>query len=406
MSPTEAAMNRMNRIITRMRPRTPTEPHRTASPLELFFDLVFVVAVSSASSVLLKFEEEGHLGVAVMGFSMAFIAVWWAWMNFTWFANSYSTDDWLYRVLTLIQMAGALVFAAGVPGVADPEHPNFTLSVTGYVIMRIAMICQWLRAARSDPAGRKTALAYAVGIAVVQVYWVWYATAAELHLGIPLFWLGMLLELGVPVVAERIKTTPLHQEHIADRYGAFTLIVLGESVLAATTVVIESSHKLEQDPHMLPGLLSVCISGFVTISCMWWTYFALPQDELVTGFGKRMTWAYGHFFILASAAAVSAGLEIAIATLDGAHGESHLSLVAANSTFSVPVAVYVFFVWLLTIRPQSDRATNIVVPILALLIGLSAFLPFSLIAVSVLMVVVVMFLSIHSAPRCSPLHHA
>ncbi|MCI1748433.1 MAG: low temperature requirement protein A [Acidipropionibacterium sp.] len=112
-----------------MRPRDPSEQHRAASPLELFFDLVFVVAVSFSSQTLHHMEADGHLGAGILGYLMVFFAIWWAWMNFTWFATAFDTDDWLYRVMTIIQMAGVLILAAGT--VPAMEHHDFTVVTIG-----------------------------------------------------------------------------------------------------------------------------------------------------------------------------------------------------------------------------------------------------------------------------------
>ena len=132
--------------LSTMRLRDPAEPGRTASTLELFFDLVFVVAVSIAAVQLHHALTENHIVDGVVSYAFVFFAIWWAWMNFTWFATSFGTDDWLYRVLTFVQMAGVLVLAAGIePAFVDHE---FTLVVFGYVVMRVAMVAQWLRRGR------------------------------------------------------------------------------------------------------------------------------------------------------------------------------------------------------------------------------------------------------------------
>ncbi len=99
-----------------MTARTVDEPHRAATPLELLFDLTFVVAVAALVTQLGHGVAEGHAAEAVGPFLQVFFAIWWAWMNFTWFASSYDTDDVPYRLLTLLQMGGVLVLAAGVPG--------------------------------------------------------------------------------------------------------------------------------------------------------------------------------------------------------------------------------------------------------------------------------------------------
>ncbi len=76
---------------------------------------------------------------------MVFFAIWWAWMNFTWFASAYDVDDVPYRLLALVQMGGVLVLAAGVPSAF--EHQDFFGITLGYFIMRIGLVAQWVRAA-------------------------------------------------------------------------------------------------------------------------------------------------------------------------------------------------------------------------------------------------------------------
>ena len=97
------------------RPRPVDEEHRVATPLELLFDLTFVVAVAQVAAELAHGIAEDHVGDGLLGYLMVFFAIWWAWMNFTWFASAYDTDDVPYRLLTLVQMAGVLVLAAGIP---------------------------------------------------------------------------------------------------------------------------------------------------------------------------------------------------------------------------------------------------------------------------------------------------
>lgn len=372
--------------------RNPHEPHRVSTPLELFFDLVFVVAVGVAGRTLLHNEAEGHFSVGLLGFAMAFFAIWWAWMNFTWFATSYGTDDWYYRILTLLQMAGALVFAAGVTGIANPEHPDFTLGITGYIIMRVAIILQWIRAGIGDPSGRKTAFGYAIGIAIVQVYWVIFAVAVPDGFKPWMFLVGALAEIAVPVVAERFNTTPWHRHHITERYGLFTIIVLGESVLASTTAVIEAVNEYDQ----IGDLLLIAGTGFVIVACLWWIYFALPQHELLTSFRTALGWGYGHYFVFAAAAAVSAGIEVA---LEVETHHANLESAAAAATLCVPVAVFVFFVWLLVVRPQATRLSNVAMPAAVVLILLSVFAPFSLQITALILVALVAFLTAYSVPH-------
>ena len=138
------------------------EAERTSTPLELFFDLCFVVAVAQAAAALHHAVSEGHVADGVVGYLFVFFAVWWAWMNFTWFASAYDTDDVPYRLTTMVQIAGALVFAATVPRALDGR--DFAVITLGYVIMRLAMVTQWLRAAKDDPVRRSGCLRFAAGV--------------------------------------------------------------------------------------------------------------------------------------------------------------------------------------------------------------------------------------------------
>src|SRR5919107_589938 len=163
----EPEQHPVSRIRVRMRERDTGEPHRASSPLELLFDLTFVVAVAAITAQLAHGIADGHGLEELPAFLQVFFAIWWAWMNFTWFASSYDTDDVPYRLLTMVQMAGVLVLAAGVPAAAD--HADYGVVTVGYLIMRMALVAQWLRAGLEDPAGRRAAMRYAAGICLLQM---------------------------------------------------------------------------------------------------------------------------------------------------------------------------------------------------------------------------------------------
>ncbi|MGB3294575.1 MAG: low temperature requirement protein A [Phormidesmis sp.] len=226
-----------------MKPRDIHEAHRAATPLELLFDLVSVIAIASAAAGLHHAVAEAHFADGIVKFATAFFGVWWAWMNYTWFASAYDNDDTLFRLLTMVIMSGALVMAAGIN--AFFESTDLTLIVIGYVIMRLIMVVLWLRAARYDLACRRTALWYAGGIAIAQAYWVTLLfRQPDPGLGFyALFALGAILEVAVPALAEKNGSTPWHRHHIMERYGLLTIIVLGETLLAAAMATLLSSPQ-------------------------------------------------------------------------------------------------------------------------------------------------------------------
>jgi low temperature requirement protein LtrA len=128
----------MSQIRVLMTGRATDEPHRASSQLELLFDLTFVVAISRITPQLADSVARGAGLQTVTPFLEVFFLIWWAWMNFTWFASSYDTDDVAYRLLTLLQMTGVLVLAAGVPAALNDN--DFLAITVGYLIMRVGLI--------------------------------------------------------------------------------------------------------------------------------------------------------------------------------------------------------------------------------------------------------------------------
>ncbi|MFE2166425.1 low temperature requirement protein A [Streptomyces sp. NPDC059447] len=324
-----------------MTARRRDELHRASTPLELFFDLCFVVAIAQAGARLVHALAEGHPGTGVIGYFFVFFGVWWAWMNFTWFASAYDVDDVPYRLATFVQIVGVLVYAAGVSRAFDEN--DWTVPVIGYIIMRVALTAQWLRAAAGEEgAARTSALTYAAGLVICQAGWValLFAPAGAKR------WLFLVLvvaELLVPAIAERSHQTSWHAHHIVERYGLFTIIVLGETISAATVAV-----KSALDEHDAVGLLlPIAGGGLLIVFAAWWIYFAVPMHERLNTNREAIPWGYGHLLIFASGAAIGAGIEVAV---EHAVGAAHISQVAANAAVTVPSAGFLLMVWLLHSR--------------------------------------------------------
>jgi low temperature requirement protein LtrA len=320
----------------RMGGRDAAEEHRASSPLELLFDLVFVVAIASLVLQLAHGFADGHLD-AVGPFMFVFFAIWWAWMNFTWFASAYDTDDALYRILVVIQMAGVLILAAGVPRAFDElDYAGVTV---GYLVMRVGLVALWVRAAIEHPERRRTTIRYAAGVSVVQAGWLLRLLLPP-EIGIYAFVPLALADLAVPLWAERTGMTPWHPRHIAERYGLFTIILLGEGVLAATNAM---QHALSEG--LTAGLVVLGFAGLVLLVGLWWVYFLEPAAE---GLQRRRQWSffwgYGHYLLFAALAAVGAGLEAAI---EAVGGHAKLSEIAVAYTIAVPVAAVLLLLWVL-----------------------------------------------------------
>lgn len=372
-----------------MRPRNPEEEGRSASTLELFFDLVFVVAVATASVNLHHKLSEGHVGDGILHYLMVFFAIWWAWMNFTWFASAFDNDDWLYRVLTVVQMGGVLVLAAGVEDTF--VDGDLVLVTAGYAVMRVAMIAQWLRASR-DAELRTTARAYAGGIGLVQVLWIGRLLLPE-EWGLVTFVLLAVAEMAVPYVAERIGETPWHPHHLTERYGLFTLILLGESLLASANAIIDAFHEDAYTDELVPlGVLALVVA-----SALWWIYFWAPHHHVITR--SNFLWGYGHYFVFAAAGAISAGFEVQI---DHLTHHSVLGEVAASFTLTVPVAIFLVGVWLLAMRRHANLWVNLTMPTAAALVLLDPLIPIPVTITAFVLVLVVCVLVLNEPNEDQP----
>jgi low temperature requirement protein LtrA len=333
----------------RMGGRDTSEAHRAATPLELLFDLTFVIAFGAAANELAHQLVEGHLGTALLGFSFATFGVAWAWINFSWFASAYDTDDWIFRLATMVQMLGVLIFALGLPDMFASLYEGDTVDnrvmVAGYVVMRLALVFQWLRAARQDPPRRAACMKYIWTLLVAQAGWIVLAVA-ETSVGVTFGWVAVLLlvELAGPVLAEtRHGGTPWHPHHIAERYGLLVIIALGEGLLGTALTV--SVLVGPEGPGWSPEVVVLGLAGTALTFGMWWIYFILPWGSLLERHRERsFGWGYGQIVLFGALVAVGAGLHAAAFYLEH---HSVLGTTATVLTVAIPIALYVIAIYVL-----------------------------------------------------------
>lgn len=338
-----------------MAPRDIHQHHRASTPLELLFDLVTVIAVAAAAGELHHAAAHGHLLQGAGQFALAFFAIWWAWMNYSWFASAYDNDDAVFRLLTMGVMAGSLVLAAGIKPFF--QHNDLTLIVLGFVLMRLAMVLFWLRAGKHHAERRRTTYFYAGGLLLVQSYWValWAWQPASFGALALLFVLGALAELAVPALAERQGITPWHRHHMMERYGLLNLIVLGETLLACSHAIAELHERLPQLSANLAepafahafSMALVPLLALVLVFSLWWLYFSREEHLQQQSYAMAFAWGYGHLLVYGAGAAVGAGVAVMV---EQWLGQAHLSDQAAAAALSVPVSVYLFGLWLVRDR--------------------------------------------------------
>jgi low temperature requirement protein LtrA len=273
------------------------EDERRATWFELFFDLVFVAAVAQVGQNLSDDPSlEGFLRYAAL-----FVAIWWAWMGYTFYADRFDTDDLLYRLLTL---AGMLGIAALAVNVRDAFETRWTAFVVSYAVVRAALLVLYVRARRHVPKARRLTEIYLAMFSLGVVLWI----ASTLVASPERYWVwgaGLAVELAAPLFGWRaIRQAPVHRSHIPERFGLFTIIVLGEAVLAAVLGTSGLTWRLDS------GLFAA--AAFVVAACLWWIHFDFA-DTSVLGRGLGgLVYVYGHYPLVLGIAALGIGTKLAI----------------------------------------------------------------------------------------------
>jgi low temperature requirement protein LtrA len=343
----------------RMHGRDVHEQHRASTPLELLFDLTAVVAVAAMASRLHHGLAHGTPIEAMLDFAQAFFVVWWPWMSYTWFASAYDTDDLPFRVATLVQMIGVLLIAVGIP----QEAEGGVAGTVGFFLMRATLVIQWCRAALEHAERRRTCLRYAVAIGLLQLLWLARASALPPAWQLPAFALLAVGELSVPVWAARAGETPWHAHHVAERYSLFTIILLGECMVASANAI---SGVLGTGGWSLDlAVASVAIVGL--LMTLWWAYFVVPFAQVLHLRRERgFLWGYGHAVVFMTLAALGGVLEVVADALKatGMHaspdGAPHGPAAPGFAMGAVAVTVALFFaaLWWLGGRSTRRRARN------------------------------------------------
>lgn len=282
------------------------EEERSASRLELFFDLAFVLVVAELAGAFSKdVTPRGALTFAGL-----FTAVWWSWVSATLFANRFDHDDIAYRGYKL----GSMLTVIGMAATADKAvGPRSALFAGCYIALRILLLSQYARAYRHVPGARRGVRLYLIGTAAGALLWtVSLAVAAPAR-----YWLwacGLLAEVVIPLLATAARTdVPLHLEHLPERFSLFIILVLGEAVAAVTHGV--------HDADWNASAVAVAVVSFVLAAGLWWSYFDLAgagAKRLLAETDSRRssithdTYVYGQLPLALALAAIGVGIEHAI----------------------------------------------------------------------------------------------
>jgi low temperature requirement protein LtrA len=244
---------------TRLRYVAGQSPDRKVTWLELFFDLVFAAAVAQVASPLgTDYSLEG-LG----RFALLFILIWWAWTGHAVFSTRFDTDDGVQRGLTLLQMFGVAVMAANARDALDSR--SSAGFAAAYAVLRFVLVFQYYRA-RHVAGARQLATWYLAGHGVAAALWL-ISSLVPTPLRYFLWAVAFAIDLGTPWVAVKESVAvPPDAAHLPERFGLFTLILLGESVVAVM-------HGIEHQEYWSVVAASTAFSGMGIAFAIWWWYF-------------------------------------------------------------------------------------------------------------------------------------
>ena len=280
---------------------------------ELFFDLVFVAAVAQVGTPLA--EDYTLAGLGRYAFLLA--VIWWAWNGYAMYATRFDGDDRLQRSLTLVQMVAVIFMAANAEGALDSvSSAGFAAA---YALMRLVLVLQYVRALAVREA-RQLASENAVGIGVAAALWMASSLtpAPERYV---VWAVALVIDMGTGVVTARhLRSLPPHAEHLPERFGLFTLILLGESIIAIMKGI------QSQADWTLPAAASVFL-GIGVIFGLWWWYFdgaSAAAQRPIRGRADVMRlaiWNYAHLPMYLGLAVSAVGIEHIVRT--GARGHLH-----------------------------------------------------------------------------------
>jgi low temperature requirement protein LtrA len=287
------------------------------TPLELFFDLVFVLALTQCTTLIVRTPTwEGMLkGLLVLGM------LWWSWVGYAWLTSVLDPEEGMVRLAMFAAMAAFLICALCVPGAFGAEALLFACA---YAAVRAAHIVLFMLASRYDAELRRSVLGLAASTAIAAGL-LFVAAFASGGLQLGLWGLALVLDAGGPYLfgADGWKLVP---GHFADRHGAIVIIALGESIVAigvGAKAVIGA------------GVVAAAVLGIVIAAALWWAYFDVVAIVARRRLAKapagrerneiaRDSYSYLHFPMVAGIALIAVGMKRTIE-----HVDDPLKLVAA-----------------------------------------------------------------------------
>jgi low temperature requirement protein LtrA len=278
---------------------------RRVTWLELFFDLVFVVVIAQLSHALAAHVDIG----GAIGFILLFVPVWWIWLSATIYNDRFETEDLSYRTITFLLMVPVAALAIFGHDGLGKGSVGFALA---YAAARVIFVALWLRGGRHNPAFAPVANRYAIGFgASVLLFVSSIFVPAPWRFG--LWALGLLCDFAAPLTTLHLQARlpRLTASKLVERFGLFTIIVLGEGIVGVVSGVAERES-------LTPLVALDLVLGLALVFGLWWIYFDfIARRRARRGVWLTLSWSYLHLPLHAAMAATAAGI-LNVLLLEGA----------------------------------------------------------------------------------------
>jgi low temperature requirement protein LtrA len=351
------------------------DPHRRATWLELFFDLIFVVALRYAGEILIE-THDGHIAPQqVLHFVLLFLPLWWIWVGHTIYANRFDTDSRRQRLSTLLIMFLLIVISARMSA-GTQDRFGYALAVAGYCGARLIIAAMYFVSRRKhhDRGGFSTQVGtvFAVGAAI---------SLSSILLAPPwsygVFYAGIVFDMvALLLLRRRLHVVPAHTSHLVERVGLLTIIMLGESVISISAALAHIEWNQSN--------IMAAVSGFVMVSAIWWIYYdsfhLLEHRKLTTGYSI----IYSHFFLFVGLAMLASLIHHAI--LDDLAPNDFRLLAAAGTVLFFLGKQYGYYMEVPELRPYLLSNTAAVFAMTALVLMLPLGLEAMLVGITATMI--------------------
>ena len=296
--------------------------------IELFFDLVYVVTIATFThSLIHKFEHADYVSHFINFFVLFFI-IWWSWVGNTLYTDRFGNERKSIIILTLAQMFLVLIMSLFIENALTENYRIFSAIVFG---IRITTLLMYFTTHIQEKDKRPVTKVYLSGFSLGGIVWM-IAIFTPVNVAYFLWGIGIIIDIFTPILIRDTveKIAPAHTEHLPERHGLLSIIILGESIVGIVS---------KQNGFAFLNDLSLAlrmIAGFVMISLVWWMYFWI-LDKYFSGkeLGSGQAFVLGHFLIFSGIVLFAESIHLYV----GGHGKISIFMLALALIFLPLIAL-------------------------------------------------------------------